>query len=45
MVLIIAVTPVGPMRQRIVTTGFCRGGPISFYIGKKALYEQYYQVG
>ncbi|XP_038060080.1 cholesterol 7-desaturase-like [Patiria miniata] len=42
--LIISVTPVGPMRQRIVTTGYTRRGPISFYIGKKALYEQYYQI-
>ncbi|XP_038060487.1 cholesterol 7-desaturase-like [Patiria miniata] len=42
--LVLTVTPAGPMRQRIVTTGYTRRGPISFYIGKKALYEQYYQI-
>ncbi|XP_038060496.1 cholesterol 7-desaturase-like [Patiria miniata] len=42
--LVLTVTPVGPMRQRIVTTGYTRRGPISFYIGKKTLYEQYYQI-
>ncbi|XP_022087431.1 cholesterol 7-desaturase-like [Acanthaster planci] len=44
LVLIIAVTPVGPMRQRIVTTGFTQKGLLSFYIGKRALAEQYYQI-
>ena len=45
MVFVLSVTPVGPMRQRIVTTAFYQGSRLAFYIGKRVLHEQYYQVG
>ncbi|XP_022087430.1 cholesterol 7-desaturase-like [Acanthaster planci] len=44
MVFVLSVTPIGPMRQRIVTTAFYQGSRLAFYIGKRVLYEQYYQI-